>query len=80
LAECRGDPAADVCRSYVLIRHAAPRIASAYVDAYAAVSNHGARKFQAWPPFIAVARLAEGVLDEEEELLKTATAELGTAG
>ena len=76
----RGDPAADVCRSYVLIRHSAPQIASAYVDAYAAVGDRSAREIRAWLPFIAAARLAEGAPDEEEELLKTATAALGEAG
>lgn len=68
----RGDPAADVCRSYVLIRHSAPQIASAYVDAYAAVGDRSAREIRAWLPFIAAARLAEGVPDEEGELLKMA--------
>jgi aminoglycoside phosphotransferase (APT) family kinase protein len=68
----RGDPAADVCRSYVLIRHPAPEVASLYVDAYAAVSGHNRREIEAWLPFIAAARLAEGVPDEEGELLKMA--------
>lgn len=39
LVASRGDPAAEVCRSYVLLRSAAPEMASAYVDAYAEVSG-----------------------------------------
>jgi RIO-like serine/threonine protein kinase len=68
-ASC-GDPAADVCRSYVLLRHVAPELARAYVDAYAAVSHSDAGKILAWLPIIAAARLAEGVPDEEARLLK----------
>jgi Ser/Thr protein kinase RdoA (MazF antagonist) len=66
----RGVPAADVCRSYVLIRSVAPDIADAYVEAYAAVSNLDVQEVWAWLPLIAAARLAEGVPDEEEELLR----------
>jgi Ser/Thr protein kinase RdoA (MazF antagonist) len=69
----RGAPAADVCRSYVLIRSVVPEIASAYVDAYAAVSRLDAQAIRSWLPFIAAARLAEGVPDEEEALLRMAT-------
>jgi len=76
----RGDPAADVCRSYVLIRHSAPEIASRYVDAYAAAGGTGRERVLAWLPFIAAARLAEGVADEEQELLNLAAAEFGRAG
>ena len=38
----RGEPAADVCRSYVLFRPVAPEMASAYVDAYSQVSGKAA--------------------------------------
>jgi aminoglycoside phosphotransferase (APT) family kinase protein len=73
-ASC-GDPAADVCRSYVLMRHWAPAVASAYVDAYAAISGLIARQTYAWLPFVAAARLTEGLPDEEDELLQMATGE-----
>ena len=76
----RGDPAADVCRSYVLIRHSAPEVASAYVDAYAAAGGRAGHEIYAWLPIIAAARLAEGVPDEEAELLNTAAAGFGKAG
>lgn len=71
----RGDPAADVCRSYVLIRSVAPEIARTYVDAYTAGAMDAA-KVWAWLPVIAAARLAEGVPDEEAALLNMATAGL----
>ena len=72
----RGDPAADVCRSYVLIRSVAPEIADAYVDAYAAVSGVDRGEIRCWLPLIAAARLAEGVPDEEADLLKMVSASL----
>jgi aminoglycoside phosphotransferase (APT) family kinase protein len=56
----RGDPAADVCRSYVLISPSSPELASAYVDAYAGL------------PFVAAARLAEGVPNEVNGLIEMA--------
>jgi Ser/Thr protein kinase RdoA (MazF antagonist) len=65
----RGDPAADVCRSYILIRNVAPNIAGAYVDAYAGVSGFDAAEIFSWLPLIAAARLAEGVPSEEVELI-----------
>ena len=68
----RGDPAADVCRSFVLIRHVAPEVAAAYVETYAEVSGEGVEKIRRWLPFVAAARLAEGVPDEEEGLMEMA--------
>ena len=68
----RGDPAADVCRSFVLIRHVAPEVAAAYVETYAGVSGEGVEKICRWLPFVAAARLAEGVPDEEEGLMEMA--------
>jgi Ser/Thr protein kinase RdoA (MazF antagonist) len=65
----RGDPAADVCRSYVLVRPRAPEMASAYVDAYAQVSGESRDAILKWLPFVAAARLAEGV-PEADELMK----------
>ncbi len=57
----RGEPAADVCRSYVLLRPAAPDMASAYVGAYSQVSGKSRSTILNWLPFVAAARLAEGV-------------------
>ena len=75
-----GDPAADVCRSFVLIRSVAPEIASAYVDAYAANSGMNRERILAWLPFIAAARLTERVPDEEDDLLTMATTEFSQPG
>lgn len=68
----RGDPAADVCRSFVLIKRLAPQIAAAYVDTYADASGENRERIHSWLPFVAAARLAEGVPDEEEELMRMA--------
>jgi aminoglycoside phosphotransferase (APT) family kinase protein len=78
-ASC-GDPAADVCRSYVLIRPRAPEVASRYVDAYASAGGIAREQILAWLPFIAAARLAEGVPDEEAGLLQMANGAFGEAG
>jgi aminoglycoside phosphotransferase (APT) family kinase protein len=68
----RGDPAADVCRSYVLIRCMFPEIAAAYVAAYVAVSDESLERISSWLPFVAAARLAEGVPEEADELVEMA--------
>jgi aminoglycoside phosphotransferase (APT) family kinase protein len=65
----RGEPAADVCRSYVLLWPAAPEMASAYVDAYSQVSGKNRDAILNWLPFVAAARLVEGV-PEVNELMK----------
>ena len=75
LDACRGNPAADVCRSYVLMHHAAPNIAAAYVEAYAEASGFELGDILAWSPVVAAARLAEGVpKEEEDELVRLAGA------
>jgi aminoglycoside phosphotransferase (APT) family kinase protein len=56
-----GDPAADVCRSHVIIHPHAPAMADAYLAAYTAASGVDPAEIQAWRPVIAGARLAEGV-------------------
>lgn len=70
LDACCGSPAADVCRTYVLMHHAAPDIAAAYVEAYTQTSGCRTDDIFAWLPFVAAARLVEGVPDEEDELLR----------
>jgi aminoglycoside phosphotransferase (APT) family kinase protein len=67
----QGDPAADVCRSFVLIRPVAPEVAGAYVEAYVG-GGEGQERVYRWLPFVAAARLAEGVPDEEEALMEMA--------
>jgi hypothetical protein len=61
LAVSRGEPAADVCRSYMLLRHAAPEMTSAYFDAYSHIGGASRSAILNWLPFVAAVRLAEGV-------------------
>ena len=66
----RGDPAADVCRSYLLLRlHAAP-IATPYLDAYCRVSEMNRDAVLRWLPYVAAAKLAEGIPAERGGLLE----------
>lgn len=69
LDACRGEPAADVCRSFVLMRPQVPDIAVAYVDAYARRTGVARDDIMQWLPFVAAGRLAEEVADETETLL-----------
>jgi aminoglycoside phosphotransferase (APT) family kinase protein len=64
-----GDPAADVCRSFVLIDSVRPEMAAAYVDAYAAQLAIARAAIMAWLPFIAGARCAENIADEVPRLV-----------
>jgi len=67
---CCGDPAADVCRSYVLMHPVAPDLASCYVDVYAEVTGESRDRVWRWLPVVAAARLAEDVPDETDGLLR----------
>lgn len=68
-----GPPAADVARSYVLMRHGAGhQLADAYLERYVAVSEVTDADVRAWLPIIAAARLAENVPEENERLLALA--------
>jgi hypothetical protein len=49
-----------------------PDMASAYVDAYATMSGEARSRIFGWLPFVAAARLAEGVPDETESLVAMA--------
>jgi aminoglycoside phosphotransferase (APT) family kinase protein len=69
LDACLGCPAADVCRSYVLMRPHFPDLAAAYLDAYERVSGMRTDLILKWLPCVAAARLAEGV-PEYGELMK----------
>jgi aminoglycoside phosphotransferase (APT) family kinase protein len=67
-----GAPAADVCRSYVLMHHIDATLAEDYVRAYEKSSGPGSPDALAWLPFVAAARLAEGVAEEADTLLEMA--------
>jgi aminoglycoside phosphotransferase (APT) family kinase protein len=64
----RGDPAADVCRSYMLITLHAAEMAAAYLDAYCGLSGMSRVAVLDWLPYVAASRLAEGVPGELERL------------
>ena len=70
LNAARGDPAADICRSYLLLFLHVPGIAEAYVDTYCGVSHISRRRVLRWLPVIAAARLAENVPLEVPRLLE----------
>jgi Ser/Thr protein kinase RdoA (MazF antagonist) len=69
LDAARGEPAADACRSYLLMRRLDPTWASTYVDAYATESGVSPNDILGWLPIVAAARLAEDVPSEREVLL-----------
>lgn len=69
-----GSPAADACRSYVLILAFDPDLARLYIETYAERSGMALAEIRLWLPFIAAARLAEGVADENPHLLELAAA------
>jgi len=68
----RGDPAADVCRSYVLMKLHAAEIATTYLDAYCQISGMARHAVLSWLPYVAAAKLAENVPSELDGLLKIA--------
>jgi Ser/Thr protein kinase RdoA (MazF antagonist) len=66
----RGDPAADVCRSYLLLHLYAAELAEPYIDAYCRVGRISREAMSAWLPFIAAARLAGSFPGELARLLQ----------
>lgn len=69
-----GAPAADVCRSYVLIKNASAEAAADYVERYARASGTPTSDIFRWLPYVAAARLAEGIAAEEAALIEMASA------
>ena len=67
---CCGGPAADVCRSYLLLKLHAEDIAEPYLDAYCNISNTPRANILDWLPYVAAARLAEDVPDDWARLLE----------
>lgn len=68
----RGDPAADVCRSYLLLRLHAAELAMPYLDAYCRLASLDRDAVLRWLPYVAAAKLAEGVSTERDALLDIA--------
>jgi len=65
---CRGDPAADLCRSYVLLALHAKELAAPYLDAYCRLGDISREAALAWLPYVAAAKLAENVPGEMDGL------------
>ena len=70
-ATCR-DPAADACRSYLLMRSALLEVASVYLSTYADQTGRSMTDILAWSPVAAGARLAEGIEAEHSVLFAIA--------
>lgn len=54
------------------MHRAMPDVAMVYVECYAAISRLRAADILAWLPAVAAARLAEGIVDEHDALLRFA--------
>ncbi|EPE98510.1 phosphotransferase family protein [Rhizobium grahamii] len=72
LDACSGHPAADVCRTYILLRQIDLALATDYVEAYVSTGSIEADQVFAWLPPVAAARLAEDVPLEQMDLLQLA--------
>jgi aminoglycoside phosphotransferase (APT) family kinase protein len=64
----RGDPAIDVCQSWLLMERRDKLLASAYIDAYGRESGRKPKDILHWSPIVAAARLADDVPGEVERL------------
>jgi hypothetical protein len=71
---CRGDPAADACRSYLIMQLHAEDLAAPYLDAYCRIAGVPRPTILAWLPYVAAARLAEDVAGEADRLLRMVAA------
>ncbi len=69
-----GPPAADACRSYLLMLQGGAQFAEPYLERYAAASGLARGDILAWLPVLAAARLCENVPEEEDRLLELARA------
>jgi aminoglycoside phosphotransferase (APT) family kinase protein len=69
---CRGDPAGDVCRSYLILKLHADEVAEPYLDAYCRVAGVPRHTILDWLAYVAAARLAEDVPGEQHRLLELA--------
>jgi aminoglycoside phosphotransferase (APT) family kinase protein len=67
---CHGDPAADVCRTHLILKLHADEIAEPYLDAYCGVARIRRKTILHWLPYVATARLNEDVPGEQHRLLE----------
>lgn len=64
-----GDPLADACRSYLLIRQYISRMAGIYLRTYCKMASVPEADLLAWLPVIAAARLCENPTSQERDFL-----------
>jgi aminoglycoside phosphotransferase (APT) family kinase protein len=67
---CCGDPAGDLCRSFLILKLHADEVAEPYLDAYSRVAGVPRRTILDWLAYIAAARLAEDVPGGQHRLLE----------
>lgn len=67
---CRGDPAADACRTHLILQLHANEIAEPYLDAYCGAARMRRETILDWLPYVAAARLTENVPGEQHRLLE----------
>lgn len=70
-----GPPAADACRTYLLLLPHLPDLARSYLAAYVQASGIAATAILAWLPVLAAARISESVPNEEPLLRRLAAGE-----
>ncbi|HWJ74392.1 MAG TPA: phosphotransferase [Kaistia sp.] len=69
---CSGTPAADACRSFLLMRVRAARLADDYLGAYCRRAGIEPAEVLIWLPLLAAARIAESVPMEVDHLIALA--------
>lgn len=67
-----GPVGADVCRSFLLMSTVVPELAETYLDRYSQLGAIPKAEILSWMPFVAAARLTEGITEEEPMLLRLA--------
>jgi hypothetical protein len=67
---CHGDPAGDVCRSYLILKLHADEVAGPYLDAYCRFTRVPRHTILDWLPYVAAARLVEDIPGEQHHLLE----------
>ncbi|HEY9009423.1 MAG TPA: aminoglycoside phosphotransferase family protein, partial [Devosia sp.] len=67
-----GPAEADVCRSFLLMSTVVPELAEDYLERYARTGGLDRTGILAWMPFVAAARLTEGIVEEQSALLRLA--------
>ncbi len=65
-----GEPAADICRSYVLMHNVDPKLGREYLATWLEMNGEAVERVYSWLGIVAAARLAEDVPSETDALLR----------